>query len=432
MAMTIVRDDKLGLWMTGALVVGSMIGSGIFLLPVSLAPLGANAILGWLISILGALAIAFALATLGRAGEGGIHAYIERAFGSTAAFLVTWSFWWSNIAAQAALAIATASALSRLFPAVGGPPGIVAIGVASVVILTIVNLRGVRTSGGLSLLTVAIKLLPLLAVVVILVIRKGSGAPFEPLANSPMTLPNVATATALTLFALTGFENATAPVDKVRDPARTIPRAILCGAAFVGFVYLISSSAVMLLLPPDAIASSPAPYADVVAQQWGERAALLAAFAIAISAFGALNCLIFGTGDLAYAMGMRGDIPPVMARVGRDNIPVPAHLVGGGLTIALILTNASKSTAGLFTFAILLSTAAILLVYALGALAAWKQTESIGSRAILVVALLFIVFAAYGAGLEADLWFLVLLAGGIAMRTISRWLSGSSPAVAAS
>ena len=430
--MSIVRDQKLGIWMTGALVVGSMIGSGIFMLPVSLAPLGANAIVGWVVSIVGALTIAFALASLGRTGAGGIHAYIERAFGPTAAFLVTWAFWWSNIAAQAALAIATASALSRLLPALGGAAGIVAVGVGSVVVLTLVNLRGVRTSGALSLLTVAIKLLPLLAVVVILVIRKSSGVPFEPLADSPIILPNIASATTLALFALTGFENATAPVDKVRDPARTIPRAILGGAALVGFIYLISSSGVMLLLPADKITTSPAPYADVIALQWGEQAALLAALAIAVSAFGALNCMIFGTGELAYAMGLRGDIPAAMARTGHDNIPYVAHVVGGALTIALIVANSSKTTAGLFTFVILLSTAAILLVYALGALAAWKETKAPTGRAVLVVALLFIAFAAYGAGLEADLWCLVLLAIGIGVRLIRRWLNGSSRAAAAS
>src|SRR3954451_24312672 len=287
--MTIGRDQKLGIWMTGALVVGSMIGSGIFMLPVSLAPLGANAVLGWLISIVGALTIAFALASLGRTGAGGIHTYIGRAFGPTAAFLVTWAFWWSNIAAQAALAIATASAFSRLLPALGGTSGIVAVGVGSVMLLTLVNLRGVRTSGGLSLFTVLIKLLPLLAVVVILTMRHFSGEPFERLATSPLTLPNIATATALTLFALTGFENATAPVDKVRDPARTVPRAILRGTALVGFIYLLSSSGVMLLLPAGRIAAAAAPYADVIALQWGQQAGVLAAFAIAISAFGALN-----------------------------------------------------------------------------------------------------------------------------------------------
>ena len=420
--MTIARDHTLGIWMTSALVVGSMIGSGIFMLPVSLAPLGANTLIGWMLSIFGALAIAYALASLGRTGAGGIHAYIERAFGPTAAYLVTWAFWCSNIAAQAALAIATASALSRLFPALGSAAGIVAVGIGSVVALTLVNLRGVRTAGGLSLLTVAIKILPLLAVVIILALRKSSSIPFEPLSNSLVTLANIATATALTLFALTGFENATAPVDKVRDPARTIPRAILGGTAFVGLIYLVSSSGVMLLLPANQIAASSAPYADVIARQWNEQAGLLAAFAIAISAFGGLNCMILGTGELGYAMGLRGDLPVVMARTGHDNIPVGAHLVGGALTILLILANSTKATANLFTFVILLSTAAVLFVYAVGAIAAWKENPAPASRLVFLVALLFILFAFYGAGLEADLWFLVLLAIGIGVRVLIRRL----------
>lgn len=424
-------DDRLGIWMTSALVVGSMIGSGIFMLPVSLAPLGPNTLIGWLISGLGALAISFALATLSRSGGGGIHAYIERAFGPTAGFMVTWSFWCSNWAAQAALAIATASAASRLSPGIANGAGIAAVSIGSVVLLTLVNIRGVRTAGGLSLLTVAIKLLPLLAVVIILLVVKAQGTSFQPLAASPITVANIATATALTLFALTGFENATAPVDKVRDPGRTIPRAILGGTSFVALVYLLASSGVMLLLPADRIAGSGAPYADVIALVWNEKAALVAALAIAISAFGALNGMILATGELGFAMGLRRDLPAVMAWTRRHNIPVGAHLVGGLITILLILANASKATASLFAFMILLSTAAVLFVYAAGALAAWKETRSVPTRAIIVVALLFILFAFYGAGLEADLWSIVLLGIGLAVRTLVRLSSrviGSSPA----
>jgi APA family basic amino acid/polyamine antiporter len=141
---------------------------------------------------------------------------------------------------------------------------------------------------------------------------------------------------------------------------------------------------------------------------------------------------MFGTGELAYAMGLRGDLPAAIARTGHDNIPYVAHLVGGAMTILLILANSTKATANLFTFVILLSTAAVLFVYALGALAAWKENDLPASRAGYAVALLFIIFAVYGAGLEADLWCLVLLVGGLAARFSLRWLSGSSPAAAAS
>ena len=106
--------------MTSALVVGSMIGAAIFMLPVSLAPLGVNAVVGWILSSVGALTIAFALARLSQLGGDGIQANIERQLGRSVAFLVAWSFWVSNWAAQAALAIAGASALTWISPGLCG------------------------------------------------------------------------------------------------------------------------------------------------------------------------------------------------------------------------------------------------------------------------------------------------------------------------
>lgn len=425
--MTADHDKgHLGFWMTWALVVGSMIGSGIFLLPVSLAPLGLNSVIGWLVSSFGALAIAFALATLSRSGGGGIQAYIERAFGRTVGFMVAWGFWCSNIAAQAALAIATASALARVSPFLASQQAIVLSGVGSVVVLTLVNLRGVRTVGGLSLITVAIKIIPLLAVIGILVARQAAGTPFEPFAATPITLSNIATATALTLFALTGFENVTTPVDKIHNATRTIPRALLTGTSFVALLYLMSSSGVMLLLPPSQIAGSPAPYADVIALEWNEGAALLVALGIAVSAFGALNGQILGTGELAYAMGLRGDLPKLVAKTRRGHVPYVAHIIGGIVTAALILSNSSKGSAGLFVFVSLLSASAVLFVYAVGALAAWKDDKRLTTRLVIAVALLFVAFAYYGSGLEADLWSLVLLAIGLAVRFIMHRLNSSA------
>src|SRR5581483_7532487 len=100
--MTTSGDSRqLGLWMTSALVVGSIIGSGIFLLPVSLAPLGINAVVGWVVSGAGALAIAYSLARICSEGAG-IQTYIEQAFGPTVGYLVTFSFWCSNWSANAA------------------------------------------------------------------------------------------------------------------------------------------------------------------------------------------------------------------------------------------------------------------------------------------------------------------------------------------
>ncbi|HEX5183933.1 MAG TPA: amino acid permease [Allosphingosinicella sp.] len=409
-------DHRIGIWMTSALVVGTMVGTGIFMLPVALAPLGINAIVAWILSSAGALCIAFALARLSRLGGDGIQANVERELGPTPAFLTAWSFWVSNWVAEAATGIAVASALSWVDPAFSGPGFIIPVAIASVVLLTAVNAVGVRASGGMSILTVAIKLLPLFAVILILALRGAGGGRYQPLAPAPFTLANFGSAVALTFFSLTGFENATTLVDKVRNPSRTVPLAILGGTLFVALLYLLASSGVQLLLPARLAAASPAPFAEVISGQWGGGVASLAAVAIAVAAFGCLNGLILGSGELGYSMGLRRDLPAFMAFTRGAGTPVGAQIAGSVLAVLLILANASRATNGLFAFIILLSTSAILVVYLAGAVAAWRISRSLASRALLVIALLFILFAFYGSGAEADLWCLALLAFGLALR----------------
>jgi len=419
-------DSRIGIWMTSALVVGTMIGAGIFMLPVSLAPLGANAVVGWILSIVGALSIAFSLARLSQLGGEGIQVNIERKLGRSAAFLVAWSFWVSNWAAQAAVAIAGASALSWISPVFAGPSFVNPMAVATVVFFTAVNAFGARASGVASIITVTIKLLPLFGVILIFALRGAGSAAYEPLAPMALTVGNIATATALTFFALTGFENATTPVDKIRDPVRTIPRAIIGGTLFVGILYLFASTGLQLLLPAPIVAESPAPFADAIAAQWGGGAASFVALTIAIAAFGALNALILGTGELGYALGLKRDLPAVMAWTWRGNTPVGAQIVGSALSVLLILANSSRTGASLFTFIILLSTAAVLIVYLGGAISAWRLVSSIWARVAILFALLFIIFAFYGTGAEASLWSLVLLAIGIVVRTIMHRLRDRS------
>lgn len=410
------KPQTIGIWMTTALVVGTIIGSGIFLLPVSLAPLGRNVLIGWLISGVGVLCVVFAMARLSRLGGDGIQANIEREFGPKIAFLVAWAFWVSNWVAQASVAVGTASALSFAGLYFGAKDQVVPVAIGFVVLLTAVNAIGVRAAGGLSLVTVAIKLLPLLAVIWLFLERGASGGTYEPLPTMPITVASVAAATALTFFAFTGFEGATTPVGKVRDPGRTIPRALIGGTAFVVVLYLMAGTSIQLLLPASVVAASPAPFADALVSRWGHGVATFAALAIAISAIGCLNGLILATGELGYAMALRGDLPVIMAKTRGINTPVVAQVVGSGLTILILLANSNRATANLFTFMILLSTAAIIALYFASALAAWKLSPTRVARAVIATGLLFLAFATYGIGLEAGLWCLVLLAVGLIVR----------------
>jgi APA family basic amino acid/polyamine antiporter len=197
---------------------------------------------------------------------------------------------------------------------------------------------------------------------------------------------------------------------------------------------MLAGTGIQLLLPPDVIAASPAPFADALVSRWGHGAASLAALAIAVSAIGCLNGLILVTGELGYSMALRGDLPSAMTRTRGVNTPYFSQIVGSVLCILLVLANSSRSTADLYTFIILLSTAAIVLLYFAGAFVAWKTSSTVGARSVAVVAILFLAFGTYGTGLEADLWCIALLAVGLAIRAGMRRFNSSAetnlPAVA--
>ena len=427
------KPQTIGIWMTSAIVVGTIIGSGIFMLPVALAPLGANSLIAWLISGVGVICIAYGLGRLSMLGGGGIQANVEKEFGPTPGFLVAWSFWASNAVAQGAVAVAAASAMAFVAPHLIHPDNTVPVAIGWLVVLTGVNALGVRAAGGFSFITVLIKVLPLLAVVWIFGERGVTGGPFEPLAASPINLTNLAAATALTFFAFTGFECATTPVGKVRDPERTIPRALIGGVTFVVLLYLVAGTAIQMLLPADVVAASPAPFADALVSRFGNGAAIFAAVTIAVAAVGCLNGLILATGELGYSMALRGDMPRAMAWTRGVNTPVVSQAVGSILSALVLLANNSKATASLYTFVILLGTASVVVVYLAGTMSAWKNSPRLGQRLVLALAFLFIAFATYGIGFEPVLWSLVLLAIGLAIRTLMHRLNaraGSSPAAA--
>src|SRR5258708_38293219 len=198
----------LGRWMSLAMVVGSMIGSGIYLLPTTLAPYGYNLVVAFPLTGFGTMCLAFALARLAAVIPGGPFAYVTRAFGETAAFLTLWSYVISQITGVAGVAVAVAGALGHVFPIVASGPGLIAVALGTIAILTIVNLGGARSAGFLQIIATLIKIVPLVAVVVFVLIRFGSGQPVEQLETTPVSISAITTAGALILFSLTGFDAA--------------------------------------------------------------------------------------------------------------------------------------------------------------------------------------------------------------------------------
>jgi APA family basic amino acid/polyamine antiporter len=413
----------LGFWSAVALVLGNMIGSGVFLLPASLAAFGGLSLLGWVVSATGSLFLALVFARLARLdpAAGGPYAYTRRAFGDLAGFLVAWGYWISTWCTNAALAVAFVGYLDPFFPSVvRSPPHAAALAIVTMWLLTAVNVAGVRAAGRVQVVTTVLKILPLV------VVAAGGLAYFAP-ARFAIASPTVSAfgrdlmqVLTLTLWAFLGLECATIPADAVRDPDRTIPRATVVGTVVAAAIYLVSTVGVMSIVPSADLAKTSAPFADAARVIAGDWAAALVAIGAAISCFGALNGWILMVGQLPMAVAADGLFPAFFRRLTSNGTPAIGMLVSGVLSTGLILMNYSQQLVPLFTKIILLATLSTLVPYVFCSLAALvlspaapgQPAPAKGIGVIASLAFIYALVAIGGAGQEVVyLGFLLLVAG---------------------
>ena len=418
----------MGFWSAVALVVGSMIGSGVFLLPASLAPFGAASLLGWGISLCGALLLALVYAQWARENPlpGGSFAYTRAAFGDRAGFFVAWSNWICIWAGNAALAVAFAGCVSALVPAVAQSRGLsAAVALAALWAAALTNLAGVRESARAQVVLTVLKLVPiaLFALVAVFFIDVAHYRPFVPEGGD---LFDIAWGgAAITLWAFLGLEAATIPSAAIRDPEKNVARATIVGTLIAGLLTLLACTVVLGVLPRAQIAQSPAPMAEAAAHLFGAPAGTLLAVTAAIARYGALNGWVMLMGELPAQAARAGLFPRSFGLRRADGTPQRMLLVGTALGSLLIAANYSRSLVKLFEFSILLSTATSLLPYAAASASAlvaargWRSRSAVAS-AIAAMALAYSLFALFGTGREALFWGAALLLAGVPVMQFAR------------
>lgn len=416
-------SKRLGRWMSIAMVVGTMIGSGIYLLPTTLAPYGPNLVVAFAITITGTMCLAFAFARLAGRIPGGPFAYVHSAFGETPAFLTLWSYLISQWTGVAAVSVAVAGAIGYVLPAAASGIGLTIVALGTIAILTLVNLTGARSAGWVQIAATLIKIIPLIAVVLLVALRFGSGSPTETLAPVPITLAGIAAAAALMLFSLTGFESATVVANVTRDSTDTVPTATIFGTGLTGVIYLTATVATLMLLSSTLAAQSSAPFADAIAPILGAGAGGVVAVIAAISAFGTCNALLLLSSEVGRSIAGANDLPPLFRRTNGAGVPVGSLLVGATVASVLVLASTSDSFVEVYIFIALISTVASLVLYAVCSAAALRLGATGRWAVIAVVAFLYSLAMFIGAGLEATLWGLALAAAGLPIRWLSRRLS---------
>ena len=435
-----VPARKLGFWMCTALVIGNTIGIGIFLLPASLAPYGYNAMIGWLVTVLGCMALARVFARLSRElpNADGPYGYIRSTLGDVPAFLAIWSYWVSLWITNAAIATGVVGYVNAVFPVFGDvQPWLLALGLLWAFVA--INLLGVRTGGRVQVVTTALKLLPMVAVAVLgawLLLTSPEAYTAHPPA-APVRLGDLMAASTIALFAMLGLESATVPASQVDDPARTIPRATMVGTVLTAVIYIIVSSVPMLLIPQQELATASAPFATLMDRFVGAGFGRWLALFVVISGLGALNGWTLLVGELTRTMAANGVMPAPLARSNRRGAPAIALLVTGVLATGMVLMSYSKSLVEGFTFMSKVVTAANLPLYLCCSLALavlWRRGDRTAVRGLLAIGLLgaaYVLFAFIGLGREPFLLALALAAVGVPLYAFMRWRSAARTKVRA-
>ena len=363
---------SMGLWMATALVVGNMIGSGVFLLPASMADAaGPVSILGWVFTGVGAILLAYVFANLGRAypRTGGPYAYARKAFGDFAGFWTAWGYWIAAWAGNAAIAVAFVGYAAVFWGDLGENSLLAAVvGIGVIWFLTAINILGARQSGITQVVTTVLKFVPLaiIAIVGLFFIDGGNYEPFAPKGEGAA----ISSAAVLALWAFIGLESATVPADEVKDPERTIPRATMLGTAITTLVYILATVAIMGIIPAAELAQSTSPFADAAGQIFGGGWDKVIAAVAMVATFGALNGWILIQGRVPLAAAQDGLFPRQFAKVhGKRGTPVFGLVVSSVLVSALMLMNYTKGLVDAFTFVILLATLTTLVPYAFSAAA---------------------------------------------------------------
>lgn len=429
--------------MLTALVTGNMIGSGIFLLPASLAAYGSISLLSWVATAIGALLIALVFAKLANVMPltGGPYAYCREAFGDFVGFQMAYNYWIALWVGNAAIVVALTGYLSFFWPFLAkNALWSCLVSISLVWLITFINILGVRHAGIFQLLTTILKLIPLLliAFVGIFYIHPHFLSEFN--LSGKSNLSAFSGAATLTLWSFIGLESASVPAGHVNNPSRTIPKATILGVIIATIVYLMSSIAVMGVMPLTELAHSNAPYADAAKIMFGPIGSTLIAIGAVISCLGALNGWILLQGQIPLAAAQDKLFPSIFLKKSENGTPVVGLVVSSVLISLLLLMTLKHSLVKQFTIIILLATLASLIPYFLTTMSELviffkypgifkKGKKLFGSIMVAILAGIYSFWVIIGSGKETVFYGTLLLLSSAPVYVWMKWRGSTKDAI---
>ena len=335
-------ERTLGSWDLTLLVVGNVIGSGIFLVPASVLSQSGESVgvamavwlVGGVLSLLGAMSYA----ELGGMdpGAGGLYAYIRDAFGPFLAFLYGWTlFFVIGGGTVATLAVAAANYLTQFAPMTPTAKGAVAFSL--IVVMAVINVRGTRGSASVQNFATGIKVFAILAMsTALFLLGHGSRVPPVTLTAAPVSVRGIGLSLISVLWAYEGWQYVTFVAGEAKDPQRTIPRAIIRGTLMLIGIYLVANLAYLAALGPARMAASERVAGEAVTQAMGLGAGNAIALAIVVSMYSAAHATVITVPRVYQAMAQDGLFFRKLAEV-HPRYGTPAIAVAASCSWAAVL-----------------------------------------------------------------------------------------------
>ncbi len=427
------KFSKIGLLAATSLVVGNMIGAGIFVLPAALAKYGSISLLGWFLTAAGALVLAKVFSNFSKIitnKSGGPYAYSRAGFGDFIGFLVAWGYWISIWITNSAIAIAIVSALSFFFPSLASNSLYsISLGLAFIWLFTWVNAKGVKTSGRIQIITTIMKLLPLVFVILLGFFFFSFDNFPEFNVTSESNIATISIVATLTLYAFLGIESATIPAENIENPKVTVPKATMLGTIIATLVYIFGTVVLFGIVPNETLQNSPTPFAEAAEMIGGTYAGYFVAAGAAIAAIGALNGWILVSGQIPMATAKDKLFPRVFKRENKNGAPVIGLIIGSVLSSIVMFMNYSDNLVNQFEFMVLLTTLTCLVPYLFTAAAyilvvidkkldLKNQSLPIG---LSFLGFLYAFWAIYGSGSDTVFYGFLLLLLGIPFYMLMKW-----------
>ncbi|NFH68985.1 amino acid permease [Clostridium botulinum] len=418
---------EISLFMATMLVCGNMIGSGVFMLPATLAQVSGPlaTIIAWIITTIGSILIAISFANLGSKypATGGAYQYTKEAFGEFTGFLSAWLYWNGSWIGNAAIIVALSSYSASIIPALQNPLASITYTSSLLWIFTILNIVGVKEAGKIQTFVTVFKIafFGVFIIAAFLNFDKINLMPLMPDGKGLSTIPLAATST---LWAFVGLESSTVTAGEIRDPEKNVRKSTIYGLIIASIIYILISVGSMGAMSNANLSNSSAPLTDILTNVFGNSIGKGLTIAVVICILGTTIGWLLSTARVSYAAGIDGVFPKFFGKLHpKYGTPINSLIAGSVLVNILLIMNYQKSMVSAFTFITILATLSFLPVYLLTVSAEmmliFRDEKKfnfkifIKKSTIPLLAFAYSIWTIYGSGAETVMWGFILMLIGI-------------------